>query len=58
MEATFKGDQDSVRVVEPMMMMMMMMLRIPYMKKRRYSFQCYFGVLKNLLLLLFHNNHV
>jgi hypothetical protein len=28
MEATFKGDQDSVRVVEPMMMMMMMTMRL------------------------------
>jgi hypothetical protein len=26
MEATFKGGQDSYRVVEPMMMMMMMMI--------------------------------
>jgi hypothetical protein len=26
MEATFKGDQDSYRVVEPMMMKMMMMM--------------------------------
>jgi hypothetical protein len=30
MEVTFKGGQDSYRVVEPMMMMMMMMMIVLY----------------------------